>query len=371
MVTQWGLKSLWFHKGQTLSSILGIAFSFLLAMFFAGVWQGETEQIVAYPQKVKPDIWVMQKGVSNMHMAMSFVWDWKADVIEEIPGVKQVTPFIYVNSIIHLNDNKMFGFIVGLLSAESRAGPWEITEGRMLESDDEVIVPAELATIYNTKINDLIQIIDQKYRIVGFSEGTYSTANPVLFTLKPKLERSLGSFGTYSYLLVDSTPGTNIELLLKKIQAEVNKVNVLSHQEFIRNDFAMASQMGVDIIFIMTLICISLATLIIGYASYSLVLRKQKEIAIIKAMGATNRRLLMTVALQSALISLLAYLVALVLLYILELIIPLVAPQISLSLTNKIILQPALLAVMTAVVGSGYPAIKILHLDPALVYQNG
>lgn len=371
MMISWGLRTLWFHKGASLGSILGIAFSFLLAMFFAGVWRGETEQIIAYPDKMNPDIWVMQKGVANMHMAMSFVWDWKADAIQKIPEVKQVTPFIYTNSVIHLNKQKMLGFVVGLLSAENRAGPWKISRGRMLKSDDEVIVPDALSAIYGVNLNDTVQIVDQQYRIVGFSEGTYSSANPVLFTLRNRLEDSLDSFGTYSYLMVDANAGTDIQLLREKILTRVENVNALTHEDFIKNDFAMASQMGAEILFIMTLICIGLASLIIGYTSYSLVLTKKKEIAIIKAMGASNNKLLVTIMIQSVTISLLAYITAVALLLALMPLIPNLAPQVSLSITPDLLLQPALLAIVVAVIGASYPALKILKLDPAMAYQNG
>ena len=90
----WTIKSLFSQRGSLIGSSIGIASAFILVIFFSAVWRGESEQIVAYPNKMKPEVWVMQKGVSNMHMAMSFVWDWKADVIRKMPEVKSVTAIL-------------------------------------------------------------------------------------------------------------------------------------------------------------------------------------------------------------------------------------------------------------------------------------
>lgn len=371
MILRWGFKTLAMQKSATLGNILGIALAFLLALFFAGVWQGETEQIVAYPQTMHPDIWVMQEGVSNMHMAISFLWDWKADVIKKMPEVEQVTPILYLNSVIQVKDGKLFGFVVGLTDSKSRAGPWHISRGRTLKADDEIVAPDPLTTIYGVQLGDSIRVVDQDYRVVGFSTGTYSSANPVFFVLKPRLEQSLASAGTYSYLLVDARPGTDIAALRTKIMTNVDKVNVLTHAEFIANDFAMARQMGAETILIMTLICSGLAALIIGYSCYSLTLKKKKEIAIIKAVGARNLQLLITIFLQSLTVTILAYLLTLVLLLVIQQLLPILAPQITLRLSWSLLLKPLGFAIMVAVAGSFYPALQMMRLDPALAYKNG
>ena len=188
--------------------------------------------------------------------------------------------------------------------------------------------------------------MDRDYRVVGFSSGTYS------------------------YLLVDAKPGTDINALRDKIMANVDKVNALTHAEFIANDFAMARQMGAETILIMTLICSGLAALIIGYSCYSLVLKKKKEIAIIKAVGARTPQLLITIVLQSLTVTLLAYLLALLLLLIQQML-PVLAPQITLRLSWSLLLQPVGYAIVVAIAGSSYPALQMMRLAPAIAYKNG
>lgn len=371
MILLWGIKTLISQKIVTISSIIGISFSFFLALFFAAVWHGETRQIIAYPNKLKPDLWVMQDGVANMHMAMSFIWDWKADVIRQFPEVEKVTGFLYINTVMQVDAHRLFGFVVGLPDKESPAGPWQISTGRNLRSSDEIIVPDPMMSIYGLKLGESIRIIDHDYRVVGFSKGTYSSANPVFFVLKSELEKSVSSEGMLSYILVYVKPGESIKKIRQKIHSNIDKVNVLTPQEFVANDYAMATQMGAETILIMMLICSVLSALIVGYACYTLVNKKRKEIAIIKAVGARDVDLVLVVVLQSILVTLLAYCLALILLLLISVVLPSIAPQITLGLSWALVLQPATLAILIAVLGSLSTAIRLVKLDPAMAYKNG
>jgi putative ABC transport system ATP-binding protein len=63
---QWAWKSLMGQRAGSLGGACGIAAAFVLVIFFDAVWKGESEQIVAYPREMDADVWVMQKGVSNL-----------------------------------------------------------------------------------------------------------------------------------------------------------------------------------------------------------------------------------------------------------------------------------------------------------------
>lgn len=366
---QWAWKSLIKQPGSLTGSASGIAFAFILVIFFDAVWQGESEQIIAYPENVKPDIWVMQSGVSNMHMAMSFIWDWKSDKIARMPGVKRVTPIIYLNNVIAAGDIKMFAFIVGLLPDAQRAGPWLMSAGRQIENPGEAVIPDVLSDLTGVNIGDQLRITDKNFTVVGLSSGTYSSANAVLFVPFHDLEDILSSTGTYSYLLVDTHDDIDTKAFAKQIRNEVAKVNALPHDEFIRNDFAMARQMGVEIIVMMTLICSVLAALIVAFTSYSLVMRKRQEIAIIKALGAKNRTIFYSVIIQSGLLTMIGFIFAVVFAFFVIPYIPLLVPQLTLIVSINSLLQLGVIAFVVAVLGALLPTHMVLRLDPATAFH--
>lgn len=368
---RWAWKSLINQKGSLFGSAAGIAGAFILVIFFDAVFRGESTQIVAYVKKTNPDIWVMQTGVSNMHMATSFIWDWKADRIAGMPGVKRVTPILYLNSIIKAGGSEAFSFIVGLLpDAVDRAGPWEMAAGRRVQNRGEVVIPDVLAELTGTKIGDTIAITDKSFTIVGLSKGTYSTANAVTFVSFFDLEDILESRGTYSYLLVDLEEGIDADEMARKIMNEVEKVNALPEKEFVRNDFSMAMQMGVEIIFMMSLICSALAVLITGFTAYSLVMRKRRELAIMKAVGTGRASLLGGIVFQSAVVALLGFLFAAAFAFVVIPYIPLLEPQLTLVVSAGAVARVGLLAIGVSVLGAFIPAWSVLRLDPAVVFNT-
>lgn len=58
-----------------IASISASACAFLLVMLFEALFAGESERIVAYLHRADANVWVMQSGVSNMHMATSYLAD--------------------------------------------------------------------------------------------------------------------------------------------------------------------------------------------------------------------------------------------------------------------------------------------------------
>lgn len=367
---KWAWKSLISQRGMLVGSALGIAGAFLLVIFFGAVFRGESGQIIAYPANIKPDVWVMQRGVGNMHMAMSFVLDWKADRIEAMDDVKRVTPILYQATVVRMRDWESFAFIVGLLpESKNRAGPWKMAAGRQIEHQGEAIIPDVLSDITGVGIGDSIAITDKNFTVAGLSAGTFSSANPIIFVPFSDLEDILSSTGTYSYLLVDAEDGVDPRALAERIRREVPKVNALLHEEFIKNDFQMAMQMGVEIIFMMTVICSALAALIVGFTTYSLVMRKRRELAIVKALEFRNSSVLFSVVFQSVILTSLGFLFAVAFALVVIPHIPSLVPQLTLDVSFSAIARIGLVALLVAILGSLIPAYMVSRLDPATAFH--
>ena len=89
---RWTWKSLLVEPWNLSASVAAIGGAFALVLFFEAVFAGESGQVVAYIEESDADVWVMQGGVSNMHMATSIVADWKGDRIARLDDVSKVTP---------------------------------------------------------------------------------------------------------------------------------------------------------------------------------------------------------------------------------------------------------------------------------------
>lgn len=367
---RWILKTLWLQKGSVLSGAACVAAAFVLVVVLDAAFVGESNQIVAYIRNADADVWVMQKGVSNMHMATTFVWDWKAGRVAELAGVKRATPILYVNTVVKAGGRNWFAYVIGLHPDGARAGPWAMSSGNAVPQNGEIVLPRVLADMAGLKLGEQAQIADRTFTIVGFSEDTFSMANSIAFVSFQDLEDLISTSGTVSFILVDAEHGQDPYELAERIEQNVEKVSAIPQERFIENDFQIAMLMGVEIVSFMTMIGSVLAALIIAFTVYSQVARRRRELAIIKAMGVKNHSLYMTVIAQSLIITGLALCMALLVsLFFLPLLSSMV-PMMTLDVTAEALARMSIIALIVAVMAALVPAHLIARVDPISAFKR-
>ena len=368
-MTRWMLKSLLLEPLMLMIAIASAASAFLLIIMFEGIFAGESEQIVAYVRNVKADVWVMQRGVSNMHMATSYLPDWKVRQVGELQGVEAVDAILYLNTVVEAGEHRWFSYVVGLDVPAAYAGPWAMSVGRDQPAVGEVIVPEVFARMAQLEIGSQLRITDQEFTIVGLSRETFSMANSVIFINKIDMEDIMSSFDISSFMLVKTTLGATPGELVETIEREIDNVHALTAQQFLINDKKMAMQMGTDTL--MTLIGGALAILLVAFTIYSQAARQRRELAVAKALGATNGALYASVVFQAIAITLtsviLATLVAALLMPVLSKLIPAVTMLLTVASVSKI----AVAGVFVAITASLMPARQIARLDPVSAFRSG
>lgn len=367
---RWTLKSLFAEPLALAASIAAAGSAFLLVMFFEAVYAGESEQIVAYAKHADADVWVMQRGVSNMHMATSYLSDWKLQQVRQLEGVADVEGILYLNTVIESGGQKWFAYIVGLDTPSRQAGPWAMAAGRGEPATGEAVVPAVFAEMATLELGDSVRITNRNFTIVGFSDGTFSMANSIIFVTKNDLEDIMTSLDIVSYGLVKAAPGVAPTVLAARIEQEIEKVRALPADQFIINDQRMAMQMGVETIALMTIIGGALAILLVAFTVFSQVDRQRRELAVAKALGATNRSLYISVGVQAIVITLSGVMLAVVLASGVMPLATALIPAVNLKLTTAAVVRIALVGIAVTLIASLIPAQKIARLDPLSAFQT-
>ena len=367
---RWAFKSLITEPMSFLLTSFVVGIALLLVIFFQAVFNGESEKIIAYPEKMKPDVWVMQRGVFNMHMATSLIWDWKKDRVAKVEGVARVTPVLYLNSIVEVANKHWFSYVVGVEENNPRAGPWKMASGRSQPRKGEAVIPVILAKLTGLKLGDHIRIANRSFTVVGFSEGTFSMANTITFVSYADLKNIMSLTGSDSYLLVDARPGVDPVLLAKRIREQVDNVNALPEKEFIKNDKEMAMQMGVELIGIMTVIGAALAIFLSVFMLYVFVAKNQRNLAVLKALGVNNRDIYTGVALQATTIALSGLVISIILIYVAIPFTDAYVPQVSLQITLHSLLRLGFVALLVAVLTALLPARQVTGIDPMLAFKH-
>ncbi len=365
----WTYKSLLAQPVALMASIATAASAFLLVMVFEAVYAGETEQVVAYLSHTDADVWVMQQGVSNMHMATSYLSDSKANEVRQVEGVASVDQILYLNTVVKSGNQPWFSFIVGLDEGDTRAGPWAMAEGKALPTAGEAVVPVVFARMTHLALGGTLRIADKQFTVVGLSEGTFSMANSVIFMARSDLEDIMGSLDIVSYILVKAKAGMDPVVLVGNIERQVEKVSALTTKQFIANDQTMAMQMGVETIALMTLIGSALAVLLVAFAVYSLIARQRRELAVVKALGASNRSVYLGIALQATGITLASIVLATVLALLLMPAASALIPQLTLKLTLVSVERIAVVGAVVALLASLIPARQVAQVDPLSAFH--
>lgn len=367
---RWVFKSLLIESKSLFASIAAAAGAFLLVIFFNAVYSGEAEQVVAYVENADADVWVMQKGVSNMHMATSYLADSRVAEVRAVRGVAEVDAILYLNTVVESGRQQWFSYVVGLDAPAPKAGPWAMAEGRAQPGPGEVVVPAVFARMSTLGLGDTLRITNRDFTVVGLSKGSFSMANSLIFMSKNDLEDLMGSLDIVSYILVKSEPGVDPSALAAAIEREVGKVHALPADQFILNDRRMAMQMGVETIALMTVIGAVLAVLLVGFTIWSQITRQRRDLAVAKALGVTNRSLYLAVAVQAAGVSLASVVVAIGMALLLIPLAGALIPQVSLLLTVTAVLRIAIVGILVALFASLICARQVARVDPVSVFQS-
>ncbi len=367
---KWSLKNLLAEPVRLLLSAAAVALSLMLVVFFSAVFEGESEQMVVYLEKMDADVWVMQKGVSNMHMATSMLWDWKADKIARLPGVENTAAILYFNGPVKIGGKDWFSYVIGLKPEMRRAGPWAMAEGAAFPGPGEAVIPEVIAKLTGVGLGDAITLVDRDLKVAGLSRETFSMSSALVFVSHEDLGRLLEGRDQYSYVMVYAKPDVPPAALATQIKAEIDKVNALPSAVFIENDRELALQMGSEIIQMMTLIGALLATVIIAFTAYTQVARKRRELAVIKALGFRPDQIYGAALFQSLTVIALALLLTFALSYTVLAALPALVPQINLAVRLRHFVSLVLLAVPMAILAALGAARTVQKVDPVTIFQD-
>ncbi len=220
------------------------------------------------------------------------------------------------------------------------------------------------------QIGDPIDISGTSYAIAGFSSGTSSMANSLMFIDARDARQQFNLKSGANIVLVSAKDGVTGPELVKRINEQVSGVNALTRKQLMANDYNLALDMGGALIAMMSMIGTAVAALIVIFTAYAFVSSRIAELAVAKALGAPQRQLLFSAMLQTGLVSLLGVILTLVAIgpmqFAFSTWVPDVAVQFSLAAALKLGAATLIIAELAAFI----PAIYVQKVDPAMVFSE-
>ncbi|MBI5944731.1 MAG: ABC transporter permease [Chloroflexi bacterium] len=363
-------RNLFQNKARLVISVGGVALALLLILSLDAIFSGVERQVTAYVEHSGADIWVSQADVRNMHMASSSLPYSVARKVKYVPGVASVTPILYLTNNVVSGDERSLAYIIGLPENAEFGVPWSISSGSSLPGKGEVILNRNIAANSGVALGDEVEILGDEFKVTGFSEGTASLVNSVAFITMDDFEEMRGSYNTVSFLLVKVSAGESPEIVTDRIEAQVRDVTAQTKSDFAAQERQVIKDMSTDVITIMNLIGFLIGLAVMALTVYTSTLSRRREYGMLKALGARNSDLYVTVLAQAILSVILGFLFGLILTLLLTVVIPLFGSNLALEVSRASLFKVGSVSLVIATVSAMLPIRQIAGLDPAMVFRG-
>lgn len=361
-------KNLFQDKGRFLISVGGVAFAVLLILILQGLYQGWNEKITVYIDSVDTDLWVVQKGTQDMFHTPSSIPEHYQDKITQIEGIKSVNKLYILRTMVEIGGEKKMTLTIGFDKDSGIGGPAEMVEGSPTPSGSEIIIDKVFAKNQNLKIGDEIEIVSQKEKIVGIASGGDIAFAQIAYVNMDEAKKLLGFENVVSYFLVKVDKDLNA--VKKEIENKIEGVDALLVPEFAKNNKKIILDSFLPVLAVLVIIGFVIGVVVIGLTIYTLTQEKTREYGILKAIGASNKKLYLIVFQQSLISGVIGFLAGVGLSYLVAFLVEENIPEFVITFKWIDFSWVFGTAILMGIVASYIPIKKMEGIDPAIVFKG-
>jgi lipoprotein-releasing system permease protein len=296
---------------STLISMSGVAVGVMALIVVIGVMTGFTQELKEKILSVNAHVLVLrQSGPFTSYRK-------EVKKIKAIPGVISATPFIYTQVMFSSPGNVSGGIIRGLdLSIIRRGGPatLKVTQGRFAdlaagsrEEPPRIAIGNEMARNLNLALGDYLNIISplgtltpmgrlprmKPFRVAAiFHSGMYEFDSSLVFTSIPALQEFLGLGHRITGLEVEVKDIYAAAEIGQAIQQKLGPGFYTKNWMQMNRSLFAALKLEKYTMFVILTLIILVAAFGIASTLFMMVMRKTREVAILKSMGATRQSIM-------------------------------------------------------------------------------
>ncbi|MBI5232630.1 MAG: FtsX-like permease family protein [Coriobacteriales bacterium] len=362
-------RNLFENRTRLVVSVAGVVLAALLILVLDGVLAGATRQVTTFMDNVPFDLVVSQRGVRNLHMTTSFFAESKLREIARIDGVRHADPVLYTTTFLTLRGQRSLAYLIGYEPGRP-GGPWAWAGRQVLPTRDGIIVDARIAEDFGGRIGDPVTAGGADLRLEGLAKGTTSILNSIAFMDRDAFESAQGLQGVVSFGLITLDPGADADRVARQIRREIPGVTVLTREEFADSERRVVSDMSTELMQMMNFIGFLVGLAVVALTVYTTTLQKLSEYGILKAIGASNARLVRVVCAQSAISITLGLLGALGIALLLQGALGYFGGRVPMVVTWASVLKVTIGAAAVGSLASLLPIARIARLKPAEVFRR-
>ncbi|HSB90255.1 MAG TPA: ABC transporter permease [Anaerolineales bacterium] len=369
-MTRLALRNLFQSRARLAISVGGVALALMLILALDAVVGWIEARVTAYIDTSGADVWVSQEGVRNMHMASSSFSSSLASGVARVDGVESVTPILYLTNVVEAGPERAVAYIIGLPDRALAGTPSVIRSGGANPGRGGAVIDQGIAEASGIGLGDTVQILGEEFDVVGLSAGTASLTNSIAFISSTDFAGLLANPRVASFLLVRLEPGASAEEVARRIESQVRGVTAQTREEFAAQERKVVRDMSTDLMAIMNLVGFLIGLAVMSLTVYTATLGRRAEYGMLKALGAHNRDLYLTVGVQALVSVALGLAVGLMFTLGLAAIMPLFSANLGLQIRAAALGKAGVAALTFAGASALLPIRQIRGLDPALVFRR-
>jgi len=308
-------------------TVLGIVVGIAAVVALVSLGQGLQYTVDQQFSKIGADkVTIAPKSAGNgIEAANSILTKEDYNVVKKSQGVDQAVELLSRVSKVEFNKKSKYTFIRGLPVDETsvvykETGTYDVEFGRMLKSGDKnkVVVGPEFAKETNfgkaISINDKIMINDKEFTVIGILKaGNNPGVSQVVIMTLDDARILYDAPDEVSSIMVKVKDARDLDNTIENIKKDLRRhrglkegqedFTVQSTKQFIESFLVV---FNVVTVLLVGLASISLVVGAIGIANtmYTAVLERNREIGVMKAIGARNSQILTIFLIESSLIGL-------------------------------------------------------------------
>lgn len=350
------------RKTRTLVSVFAVAMSVATVMILVGLAEGTLNDIADRLQNVGADVLFQPPDASLLLGATSAVMPVKyVEIMKTVAGVKDVTPVLNWHVSQVKGESKAINlWAIDAPSFERISGGFQMIEGAGLSAPNDLIMDTLLAESTASKVGEVIPMIDRQFRIAGiFRPG----AGGRLYARLADVQEAIGAQGKASFFLVKGERPGEAEALARALLAKFRGHKITPVAQVSRmmqeNTVGLREFKGA-----LTSMAVIVSFLVVLLAMYTAIIERTREIGILRAIGASQAKVVQLVVGESLLICALGVVAGLGLAFLGSQELHRLFPTQVVRLTREWAMIAGALGLSGGLMGSLYPAVRAARMDP-------
>lgn len=352
---------------RSLISIIAVALEVILILLIVGLSMGMLNDARTRQQGIGADVIVTPPGSSFLSGITGAPVSIKvAGILRKLPHVIKVAPVI-----TQLTTTGNVEVIDGIEPNNFPVGaPFHYVAGGPFQGPHDALVDDYFADTNHVKVGDHIKILNHSFRICGIVEhGTGARK----FVPIASLQNLIGAPGKASVFYVKLDHPANANLVVQEVKAVPGMENYTVRS--MRDYLSMMTPSNLPgfnkFITVVIGVAVIIGFIVIFQAMYAAVMERTREIGILKSLGASKLYIVNAILRETGLLAIVGIGVGIAISFLARAVIRDRLPIVPMHITATWIWRATLIALIGALAGAVYPAIKAARKDPidALAYE--